>query len=51
MPPTLPFLDTVVALMLIAVNTTTISVASGIIELPLHHPVVLAEQLASIEPV
>jgi probable F420-dependent oxidoreductase len=51
MPPTLPFLDTVVALTLIAANTTTIKIASGIIELPLHHPVVLAKQLASIDQV
>jgi probable F420-dependent oxidoreductase len=51
MPPTLPFLDTIVALTLIAANTTTIGVASGIIELPLHHPVVLAKQLASVDRV
>jgi probable F420-dependent oxidoreductase len=51
MPPTLAFLDTVVALTLIAANTTTIAVASGIIELPLHHPVTLAKQLASIDRV
>lgn len=49
MPPTLPFLDTIVALTLIAAETRTINVASGIIELPLHHPVMLAKQLASID--
>jgi probable F420-dependent oxidoreductase len=48
-PPTLPFLDSVVALTFVAANTTAIKVASGIIELPLHHPVVLAKQLASID--
>jgi probable F420-dependent oxidoreductase len=40
-----------VALTLIAARTTTIKIASGIIELPLHHPVVLAKQLASIDQV
>jgi alkanesulfonate monooxygenase SsuD/methylene tetrahydromethanopterin reductase-like flavin-dependent oxidoreductase (luciferase family) len=38
MPPTLPFLDTVVGLTLIAANTSTIKVASGIIELPCTIP-------------
>lgn len=51
MSPTLPFLDTIVALTLVAAETDTINVASGIIELPLHHPVVLAKQLASIDHV
>ena len=50
-PSTLPFLDTVVALTLVAAHTTTIKVASGIIELPLHHPVSLAKQLASVDQV
>lgn len=49
MPPTMPFLDTIVALTLVAAETTSIGVASGIIELPLHHPVLLAKQLASID--
>jgi probable F420-dependent oxidoreductase len=51
MPPTLPFLDTIVALTLVAAETSSIKVASGIIELPLHHPVTLAKQLASIDQV
>ncbi|NUR24534.1 MAG: TIGR03619 family F420-dependent LLM class oxidoreductase [Catenulispora sp.] len=51
MPPTMPFLDTVVALTLVAAHTATIKVASGIIVLPLHHPVVLAKELASIDVV
>ncbi|MGZ4762492.1 MAG: LLM class flavin-dependent oxidoreductase [Ilumatobacteraceae bacterium] len=51
MPPTLPFLDTIVALTLVAAETRTLNVASGIIELPLHHPVTLAKQLASIDQV
>jgi probable F420-dependent oxidoreductase len=50
-PSTLPFLDTLVALTLVAAHTTTIKVASGIIELPLHHPVSLAKQLASVDQV
>ncbi len=50
-PPTMPFLDTIVALTLIAASTSTIKVASGIIELPLHHPVTLAKQLASVDRV
>jgi probable F420-dependent oxidoreductase len=51
MPPTLPFLDTVVALTLVAAHTSTIKVASGIIVLPLHNPVILAKELASIDVV
>lgn len=49
--PTTPFLDTVVALTLVAAHTSTIRVASGIIELPLYNPVILAKQLASIDQV
>ena len=51
MPPTLAFIDTIVALTLVAAETRAIKVASGIIELPLHHPVMLAKQLASIDHV
>jgi probable F420-dependent oxidoreductase len=50
-PPTLPFLDTTVALTLVATHTSTIKVASGIIILPIHNPVVLAKQLASLDVV
>ena len=50
-PATLAFLDTLVALTLVAAHTTTMKVASGIIELPLHHPVSLAKQLASVDQV
>jgi probable F420-dependent oxidoreductase len=50
-PPTLPFMDTIVALTLVAAETHSINVASGIIELPLHHPVMLAKQLASIDQI
>jgi len=49
--PTIPFLDALVALTLVAANTTSITIASGIIELPLHHPVLLAKQLASVDQI
>jgi alkanesulfonate monooxygenase SsuD/methylene tetrahydromethanopterin reductase-like flavin-dependent oxidoreductase (luciferase family) len=51
MPPTLPFLDTTVALTLVAVNTNTIKLDSGIIVLPLRNPMVLAKELASVDVV
>jgi probable F420-dependent oxidoreductase len=51
MPPVLPFLDTIVALTLVAAHTSTIKVASGIIELPLRNPVILAKELASVDVV
>jgi probable F420-dependent oxidoreductase len=49
MPPTLPFLDSTVALTLVAAHTSTVKVASGIIVLPLRNPVLLAKELASID--
>ena len=49
--PEIPFLDAVVALALAAANTTSITVATGIIELPLHQPVLLAKQLASVDQI
>lgn len=49
--PTLDFLDTTVALTLVATHTTTLRVASGIIVLPLRNPIVLAKQLASVDVV
>jgi probable F420-dependent oxidoreductase len=49
MPPALPFMDTVVALTLLAAHTSRIKLGSGIIELPLHHPVMLAKQLAGVD--
>jgi probable F420-dependent oxidoreductase len=51
MPPTLPFLDTSVALTMLATQTKTLKLASGIIILPLRNPVVLAKELASIDVV
>jgi probable F420-dependent oxidoreductase len=50
-PPTLPLLDTVVGLTLVAAHTTTMKIASGIIVLPLRNPVVLAKELASLDRV
>ena len=51
MPSTLPFLDAVVAMTSLAANTTTLKIGSGILELPLHNPVLLAKQLASVDRV
>jgi probable F420-dependent oxidoreductase len=50
-PPTLPLLDTVVGLTLVAAHTSTVKVASGIIVLPLRNPVILAKELASVDVV
>jgi alkanesulfonate monooxygenase SsuD/methylene tetrahydromethanopterin reductase-like flavin-dependent oxidoreductase (luciferase family) len=50
-PPTLRFLDTTVALTLLATHTTTLKLASGIIVLPFRNPVLLAKELASIDVV
>lgn len=51
MPPTLPFLDTTVALTLVAASTQRIRIASGIYLLPFRNPVVFAKQLASLDVV
>lgn len=51
MPPTLPLLDTIVGLTLVAAHTSSIKVASGIIVLPLRNPVILAKELASVDVV
>ena len=47
--PDIPFLDALLALTLAAANTTTIGVGTAIIELPLHQPVLLAKQLATLD--
>lgn len=49
--PEIPFLDAIVALTLAAAHTTTITVGTGVIELPLHQPVLLAKQLASVDQI
>src|SRR5262245_62274138 len=51
MPPTLPLLDTIVGLTLVAAHTSTVKVASGIIVLPVRNPVILAKELASVDVV
>lgn len=51
LPPTLPLLDPVVALTLVAARTTTIRLGTGVIVLPLRNPVVLAKELASVDVV
>ena len=51
MPASLPLLDTIAALTLVAAHTSTIKVASGIIVLPLRNPVILAKELASVDVV
>jgi probable F420-dependent oxidoreductase len=48
-PPDLPWLDSVAALTLLATATQRVRIASGTMELPLHHPVRLAKQLASVD--
>ena len=51
LPAGLPFLDSVVGLSMLAMATDRIKIGSGIIELPLHNPVLLAKQLASIDQI
>jgi probable F420-dependent oxidoreductase len=48
-PPTLPFLDTTVALTLVATHTRALRLGSGVIVLPLRNPVLLAKELASLD--
>ena len=49
--PEIPVLDAIVALALAAAHTATITVGTGVIELPLHQPVLLAKQLASVDQI
>jgi probable F420-dependent oxidoreductase len=49
--PEIPFLDAIVALALAAANTSSITLGTGVIELPLHQPVLLAKQLASVDQI
>lgn len=51
LPPTTPLLDTVVALTLIAAETRTLRIGSGIVVLPQRNPLVLAKELASVDVV
>lgn len=49
LPSDLPWLDSIAALTLLATATQRMRIASGTMELPLHDPVRLAKQLASID--
>jgi probable F420-dependent oxidoreductase len=49
MPPTLPLLDPLVALALIASETRTLKLGTGILILPLRNPVVLAKAVTSLD--
>jgi probable F420-dependent oxidoreductase len=49
MPPTLPLLDPLVALALVANETRTLKLGTGILILPLRNPVVLAKEVASLD--
>ena len=49
--PDTPMLDTIVVLTWIAAHTKRIRIASGIIVLPLRHPLLLAKELATLDVV
>ena len=49
MPPSLPLLDPLVALTLIANETRTLRLGTGILILPLRNPVVLAKAVTSLD--
>ena len=46
---TTPMVDTIAAAAWIAAHTSSIRIGTGILILPLHHPVILAKQLASVD--
>jgi probable F420-dependent oxidoreductase len=48
-PGTTPFLDSMVALGFLAAHTKTMKLATGVLLLPQHHPLLLAKQLASVD--
>jgi probable F420-dependent oxidoreductase len=49
LPSTTPMLDTIAAATWVAAHTSSIRIGTGVIVLPLHHPVLLAKQLASVD--
>lgn len=49
LPPDVPILDPLVTLAHLGAVTSTIRLATGVIILPLRHPVVLAKQIASLD--
>jgi probable F420-dependent oxidoreductase len=48
-PGTTPFLDSVAGLGFLAAHTRTMKLATGVLLLPQHHPLLLAKQLASLD--
>jgi alkanesulfonate monooxygenase SsuD/methylene tetrahydromethanopterin reductase-like flavin-dependent oxidoreductase (luciferase family) len=50
-PPETPFLDPFIALANIAAHTSTLRLGTGVTVVPLHHPLMLAKQVASIDRV
>jgi probable F420-dependent oxidoreductase len=48
-PGTLPFLDSIAILGFLAAQTERIKLATGVLLLPQHHPLLLAKQLASLD--
>ncbi len=48
-PGTTPFLDSMAALGYLAAHTRTMQLATGVLLLPQHHPLLLAKQLASVD--
>jgi probable F420-dependent oxidoreductase len=49
LPPSLPFADPLDFLSFVAAATQRITLATGVLLLPYHHPVVLAKRLATID--
>jgi probable F420-dependent oxidoreductase len=47
--PDLPIADPLECLAFVAASTTTILLGTGVLQLPFHHPVVLAKRLATID--
>jgi probable F420-dependent oxidoreductase len=48
-PGTMPFLDSMAALGFLAAHTSRLKLATGVLLLPQHHPLLLAKQLASVD--
>jgi probable F420-dependent oxidoreductase len=48
-PGTMPFLDSIAALGFLAAQTRTLKLATGVLLLPQHNPLLLAKQLASVD--
>ena len=48
-PGTMPFLDSIAILSYVSAFTKTLKLATGVLLLPQHHPLLLAKQLASVD--